>query len=180
MNDEQIIIQLRGNKRDKALVKLYRYFPKVEKLILSKGGSKADAQDIFQESLIIFCEKVEDDGFELTSSANTYIYGICRLLWRNELRKRKNQKWSEIQTELNDDAEQELEAKLLQDSRINLIESVLNDLGKRCLELLKLFYYQALSMKDIVKKLDFSSEKIAKNQKYKCMERARKKVQELS
>jgi DNA-directed RNA polymerase specialized sigma24 family protein len=53
MDDQQILTLLRDKATDKAFKRLYRDFPKIENLILQKGGSKEDATDIFQEALII-------------------------------------------------------------------------------------------------------------------------------
>lgn len=178
MNDQVIIETLQSKKRDKALVRLYRYYPKVEKLILSKGGNKPDAQDIFQEALIVFCRRIEEPNFELSSGIDTYLYSVCHFLWRNELKKRNKRPSSEIVIELHAEAELELEELVRKEERIKVAMSVVVDLGNRCLELLKLFYYQSLKMTEIAKKMDFRSEKIARNQKYKCLERAKLKLKE--
>lgn len=53
-------------------------------------------------------------------------------------------------------------------------------LGQKCKELLELFYFKKLSMKDISKKLGFASEKVAKNQKYRCIEKAKENLKNLS
>ncbi len=42
----------------------------------------------------------------------------------------------------------------------------------RCKQLLRLFYFENERMAEIAKKMGFSSEKSAKTQKYKCMEKA--------
>ena len=89
MDDKIIIELLKSGKQDKAFLKLYKNYPKVEKLILSKGGSKEDAKDVFQEALIIFYEKVCNTEFKLTSAIGTYLYSVCRFLWKDELIKRK-------------------------------------------------------------------------------------------
>lgn len=83
MNDQKLIELLQSNKTDKAFANLYKGYPKVEKLILSKGGTKADAQDVFQEALIVLYRKVTSTKFELTSQLSTYLiicsrdFGIC-------------------------------------------------------------------------------------------------------
>ena len=66
MNDTKIVELIRSKKRDKALMKLYKYMPVVERYISSKGGTKDDARDVFQEALIVFCKKLSSDDFKLT------------------------------------------------------------------------------------------------------------------
>ena len=107
MNDDQIIEILRTSKRGKALDKLYRYYPKVENMIRSNGGEKQDAQDLFQEALIIFCKKITDSQFALTASINTYVYSICKILWLKELKKKQRGATVKIETELTSTQEEE-------------------------------------------------------------------------
>ena len=55
MRDEQIISLIAMDKPDKALIILYKHLPLIRKLILSNGGTREDAEDLFQEALIILC-----------------------------------------------------------------------------------------------------------------------------
>ena len=51
------------------------------------GGTRDDAKDIFQDALIIFHRKVRSEEFVLTCAVSTYLFSICRNLWREELRR---------------------------------------------------------------------------------------------
>lgn len=53
------------------------------------------------------------------------------------------------------------------------MEKALTQIGKKCQELLELFYGFGKSMAEIAKKLDFRNEKVAKAQKYKCIQKAK-------
>lgn len=176
MNDDRIIAILKSGRRNKALVRLYRYYPKVEKLVCSRGGNKADAQDIFQESLIIFCERIQNESFKLTSAIDTYLYGVCRFLWSNELKKRNRRTGLAIPIE--EQPAEEVEVDQEREEKIQKAMSALAQIGARCLELLKLFYYQSLKMEEIAEAMGLSSAKVARNQKYKCLERAKLKLKE--
>ena len=87
MTDEQIIGQLRTENPDKALVRLYRHLPKVERMVRNAGGTRADAKDLFQEALIILLGRAKEHSFRLTCSISTYLYAICRNKWQEELRR---------------------------------------------------------------------------------------------
>ena len=178
MYDSKIIEILRSRKRDKALVRLYKYYPNVKKLIRSKGGDHEDAQDIYQEALILFCKKVADTKFVLSSSIDTYLYGVCRFLWKNKMKKKNQGKLVEFDTELKSTDEEELQRALDKEKKMKMTEEILDNLGDRCWEILRLFYHDALKMKEIAEKMGFKSEKIAKNQKYKCLERAKLNLKE--
>ena len=176
MTDNAILSMLKDNRQHQALTRLYTYLPVVEKLILSKGGTRVDAQDIYQEALIIFVRKVEEGNLVLNSSIDTYLYGICQMLWRNELRKRGTHQSLDIFVDLPE--QNGLEEALLLEQRYRQAEVALNKLGERCKELLVLFYHKAMSMKSIATKMNLSSEKVAKNQKYKCLEKAKQHLQQ--
>lgn len=178
MTDQQIIVLLREKQTDKAFVRLYRDFPKVEKLILTKGGSKDDAKDIFQEALIILYRKAQDAQFELTASLGTYLYSVSRFLWKDELKKRNRTETVEL-GDVSSDLQKDIREANEKESRLKLAETALSSIGERCFELLQKFYFHALSMSQIATEMHLSSENVAKNQKYKCLERARIKLQEL-
>ena len=179
MNDQKIIKYLKEGRRNKAFVRLYQSFPKVEKLILSKGGSKQEAEDIFQEALIVFYKKVIQAEFELTSSISTYLYAVVRYLWKDRLRQLNKEAYKNeeiISTLAN---ENEIPEFIERESKFRQVEEVLNSIGEKCLKILQLFYYQKLSMKAIARQVDLKSERVAKNQKYKCLERAKNKLNEI-
>src|SRR5258705_11058735 len=89
MYDQQIIWLFRENNEDKAFNVLYKHFPMIRKSVLSNGGNAQDAEDIFQEALIILCRKAKDPGFKLTAQLSTYLFSVRRFLWKDELKKRK-------------------------------------------------------------------------------------------
>jgi RNA polymerase sigma factor (sigma-70 family) len=171
MKDLEIIEEIQRGNREVGLKILYKEFPKVKIKIISTGGTKEIAQEIFNDSLLLLVEKVEHPGFELTSKLTTYLFGIARLLWMNELRrknKRQELEWSDALIVTNEDLEydEEKERKLL------AIENIMNSISAKCKQLFKLFYYHNESMKFIAEKLNFSSVNSAKTQKYKCLEKA--------
>lgn len=178
MTDQEIIHILQTNKRDKGLQRLYRYYPQVEKLIRSKGGSKQDAQDMFQEALIVFCGKVKQEDFKLTASLDTYLYSISRLLWSNASRKHKKSQSTVLSVDPADEGDADWQEAIEREERIKLAEEAVSELGQRCWEMLRRFYHESMSMREIAKISGFKSEKIAKNQKYKCLEVARHKFRQ--
>ena len=93
--------------------------------------------------------------------------------------KKKNQgKLVEFDTELKSTDEEELQRALDKEKKMKMTEEILDNLGDRCWEILRLFHHDALKMKEIAEKMGFKSEKIAKNQKYKCLERAKLNLKE--
>jgi RNA polymerase sigma factor (sigma-70 family) len=148
-------------------------------MIKTNGGNTQDAEDIFQEALIILCRKIKVPGFELTSKLNTFLYSICRFLWKDECKKTKKQMPLDFDTGFNISEQYQMQDLIDQELRARQAEQVINELGDRCRELLLLFYNAGLKLKDIAIKMGYNSEATAKNQKYKCLETARQKLKDL-
>ena len=180
MTDPTIITLIRAGENDKALDALYRFFPPVRKMIRNYGGSRQDAEDIFQEALIVFCKKVRGTDLVLTAKLTTYLFSICRYLWKDELKKRRHFKSNAV---IDDDPFPDeavnISAAVEDEREAKLAELVLDELGGRCRDLLLLFYTAGMKMKDIAVKMGYSSENTAKNQKYKCLETAKNRLREL-
>lgn len=177
MSDQNILEFIRAGKDNAALNRLYRYYPTVQKMIVANGGSRADAEDIFQEALIICIKKFRTPGFQLIAGLNTYLFSVCRLLWMDELKKRKKQAFVEFGPQAGIELA-DIEADILGETQARVAEQVLVKLKDRCRQLLLLFYQGRMKLKDIARKMGYSSENTARNQKYKCLEAARDQVKE--
>jgi RNA polymerase sigma factor (sigma-70 family) len=168
MNDKKILELFKEGQREKAFSKLYGLYPKIEALIVSKGGQKQDASDVFQEALIILNRNLEKSDFKLTSSFYTYLYSVSRFIWKDTQKKFSKQELHNL-----NNIEIEHFHSVLEEKKYQLAENAFLELGNRCQELLQLFYHKAMSFKDIANVMQFKSEKIAKNQKYKCLTKAK-------
>ena len=177
MEDQKIIDLIKSQKHDKVFTTLYKYFPVVKKMIVANGGRSEDAEDIYQEALIVFYKKASDPDFKLTSSINTYLYSIARFMWMDQFKKQQKQAFVDIEKEQVN--ELEFTAAIETENQFKLAEKVISELGERCKELLILFYFQSQKLKDIAKKMGYNSENTAKNQKYKCLEAAKLKLKAL-
>ena len=60
MSDQKIIDLIRNNQHSKALTKLYRIYPAVLKYVTEYGGAESDAEDIFQDGLLVFMNKINE------------------------------------------------------------------------------------------------------------------------
>ncbi|TDW99517.1 RNA polymerase sigma factor [Dinghuibacter silviterrae] len=175
MPDQKIVQLIRAGRSDAALDALYGYFPMARKTVVAHGGSTQDAEDVFQEGLLILCRKIRETDFVLTARLSTYLFSVCRLLWMDELKKRKRA----VPPTLQDPPDEALADVLLRESRFRLAEKVLAELADRCRELLLLFYTRRLKWQEVAARMGYSSENVARNQKYKCLEAARTRLAEL-
>lgn len=157
------------------LTLLYRKWPVIRNYLKSIGCDNTSAEDIFQEALLIYSRKKEDPNFVLAVEPIFYVRNTCKLLWYNQARKENKHISVSIETDL---AEKDQNDWLEKELKIRTIETVLTKLGEKCQDLLALFYGQGWSMEDIAKKIGLRSDKVAKAQKYRCLQKAKDLVQE--
>jgi RNA polymerase sigma factor (sigma-70 family) len=160
-----------------SIKQLFRYYPVVKKYIRANSGSAAEAEDIFQEALLIYWERMKTPGFELTSSRETYVFGICKNLWYAELKKKGRMplQGQELLPDASFQSEENPE-----EEKIKKAQQAIEFLEEKCRLILNLFYHHKASLAEIARKLKMVSETAARNQKFQCLEKARKKFKELN
>ena len=126
---------------------------------------------------MIFVEKVRKPDFTLTAAASTYLYSVSRFLWIDRRRKSGREVAVAEMREADPD-DFDLEAHLEKERRFAFVEQALERLGDRCKQMLQGFYLKKQSMQELATQFGFASERSAKTQKYKCIERARKMARE--
>ncbi len=179
MNDQNIIALIRTGDSNEALNALYRHFPSVRKMVLANGGSVNDAEDVFQDALIILIRKVRATDFKLTAQLSTYLFSVCKYVWKDELKKQNRLIVDDLTSDVGNIEQPEMAEAIAHENKAKLAEQVLSELKERCRELLLLFYHSGMSLRDIAAKMRYNSENTAKNQKYKCLEWAKIRLREL-
>lgn len=171
----QLIQQLRSGQSRTALAQLYECFPMIRQLINQHGGNDSDAQDIFQEALLVLYRNAQKTDFKLTCAPSTYLYSVARYLWKDVRKKRQREVGLDEPQHLPCvDIHSDMECHQEQQQQQHALASVLQQLGDKCKTLLKAYYYQKMTMKEIAQAFDYRNVDSAKTQKYKCIERAKK------
>jgi len=171
MTDQEILQYIRRKEFNRAVRELYKLEPMVRGILHKYGAPDTVIPEVFNDSLVLLLEKVQKQEFQLTSKLSTYLTGISLNLWRNQSRKLSNQKRVELDVEIAKSyAFVEYDAE--KEEKLRLLDTILEKIQDRCKQLLRLFYFENKRMADIAKTMGFSSEKSAKTQKYKCMEKA--------
>jgi len=169
MKETQLIEKLKGNN-EQAFKLLYKYFPKIRSYLLKFGASKQEAEDIYHDALYILINKLNDPSFILTSSVNTFLFGICKHKYISLHREKKKN----IDLDLDASLTQDIEAALKEDEKYEMAKLAFQKLDENCKKLLKAFYVDGKRMKQIAQIFGFGSDKVAKTQKYRCLEAAKK------
>src|SRR6478609_7472332 len=88
ISDRDIVLQLRSGDRDKVIQYLYQTsFPKIRSYIVSRGGSREDARDVFQDTVMVFFRKVtegliSEDGMNVPA----YMMNMAKNRWMYKIR----------------------------------------------------------------------------------------------
>ena len=163
------------NGRTQSIKAIYNScYPVIKSLVFRNNGSEFEAKDIFQESLILLFEKLNQPDFRLSCSIKTFLYAVSKRLWLK--------KWNEQKTKVYDtqfetepaDMESLIQKNEDQDKAIRKMMTSIEALGEPCAAILKDFYLKDLSMNDIAVKFGYTNSENAKNQKYKCLQRLKK------
>ncbi len=179
-NDVQILEALQdATKINQALSRLYDFhYGMLEYFILQNSGTESDAQDTIQETMLVFVTMVQKQKYRGDASIKSMLYSINRNIWLTELRRRKNRSKRDVIFE----SEKEIEigdysSELIKMEGYKMMMELFDKLGKGCKSILTLFYFDNLSMEEIVKKEHFSNEQVLRNKKYKCMKALTAKVE---
>ncbi len=160
---------------------LYKfYFPSVKNFILKNNGTEEDAKDIFQETIIVLLEKVPKDDFNLTSSLKTFIFAISSNLWLKCLRDSNKMVKTEVdvyEKYLTDYEEAETD---ISQANTNRLVKVFKIMTNKCITLLKAIFYDEKNIDTITKDYGYTNKHNAQNQKFKCLEQARRGNDSLS
>ncbi len=157
---------------DQAIRFIYeQYADMISAFIMKNNGTYQDAEDIFQETVVAFIEVVRSDKFRGESTIKTFLVSIARNRWMNELNKRERTGYREqVFENVRDDKESDI-SSLIADREIQQqFREVLGRLGEHCKKILMLFYYENLSMKEIVAHVPYENEQVVRNKKYKCLQ----------
>jgi DNA-directed RNA polymerase specialized sigma24 family protein len=152
------------------IICLYRdSFPDFARMIRRMGGSLEEAKDAFHDALLIYMEKERAGNLRLHSSPKAYLLGTAKICWLHTQGKGATSPLPdgfEVPTP-EDEATEEIEQSLLN----SLVRS-----GRKCMELLKAFYYDHCSMQDIAIRFGFNGQRSATVQKHKCLEKVREDI----
>jgi RNA polymerase sigma factor (sigma-70 family) len=169
-SDEEIIKALKKGDDDAVLSFLYKeVLPKVKHYIKSNKGNDDEAKDIFQDAVIIFYKKVKQSSFNEVMNVTSYICFISKNLWINRVKKMN--KTVEMPDNMLLNSDEDLLSNIIIEEKRNALSSLLSQIGEECQQLLKFSIYDNLSMKEICKKLGYSSENVAKTYNYRCKQK---------
>lgn len=175
--DTELLTGLAAGNRD-AVTAIYKLYHSVlTKWILSRGGLEADAEDVFQEALVVLFEKAKSPEFCLTCKLSTYLFAVSKRLWFKKVERTAPYNTLDLDGDEEKDFgtyDDDLQLYVEKEEQYNQLTKALLQLGEPCSSLLKAFYEEKKNMQEIAAAFQYTNAENAKTQKYKCLTRLRK------
>jgi len=171
-SDAELLANLQSGKNvNESIQVIYKeHFQQLSWFVMNNSGSRQDAEDIFQEVVVDFIDVVQRNKFRGGSSVRTFLYSLNKYAWLNELKRKgramqRETKYDREQESQETDVSHFMSAREARSQVMTIVEQ----LGDACKKILVLFYYENLSMKEILEKTDYETEQVVRNKKYKCL-----------
>lgn len=179
MSEHQLILLLKESD-EAALKKVYLENRKPFISFARKFRvSEEDIVDVYQDAIIALREKAFQGELDaLTCSIRTYLFGIGKYMLFERARK-NNKKVSDFPIEKEDYNYQEIATTFFEDEPNELqvlMQNAFATLGKKCKEVLSLFYYRGYTIDEIAAQLNYENKNVAKSQKSRCIKQLKEKI----
>lgn len=173
-SDNELLNALRRGD-EAAFEYLYRrYYRMAARQVRDQGFAGIEAEDLFQEVLLILVQKIQNPDFRLTAKLSTYLFAIMRNLAFKKTGKKPA-------APLPDDAALSKEEPIsvaersLWEEKLNVVSGYLELLEDNCQRLLLLSFFEKRPQAEIAAAMGYS-ESFVKVKKHRCLEYLRKKI----
>src|ERR1700712_2198704 len=172
-SDEELVAAIRQNENlNKAIQFIYQHYSgKLSSFLISYGASEQEAQDVFQETVVAFIDIVKKETYRLDAKISTFLTAVAKNIWFNEVKKKERSAFREKQFEIGRSQVEEDVSHFINEREMKQqMRSLVYKLDEPCRKILMLFYYENLSMKEIVQHLPYENEQVVRNKKSKCLQ----------
>lgn len=176
-SDDEVLVGL-IRKDEKVIRYIFNeHFNTIKRFIAHNNGTHEDAEDVFQDAVLIIYEKARDKDLNLECSFKTFIYSVSRHIWFQKLEKNRinpaNIGDIENFIELSDEMMYEVYDE--DRERTKIFQQHFLALGQDCQKLLQLFM-KKIPLSEIMKIMGYKSVKYTKTRKFLCKERLKKRI----
>ncbi|AXG70645.1 RNA polymerase sigma factor [Kordia sp. SMS9] len=171
MEKQQLDVQSRLRKDDKkALEEVYvAYKEAFVNYGLRFNLDREDLIDVYQDSVIAMYQNFTTKQTHIEkSSLKTYLFSIGKHKIYDRLKERKQFVGAVVAAD--DFEEIDLNETILTKEQ-RLLQKYFTRLGESCQQILKLFYYRSLSIKEIVQQTQYKDENTVKSHKSRCLKK---------
>ncbi len=142
---------------------LYKKFgPMVLAHVMKNSGSREDGDEILQRTVLKVWEKVNTGAYQAQGKFDQFFYSVATNMWLDELRSRRRKPVSRLgksEEYLQDEGEEDWSRKVVKNDSIDAIYRGLKKLGDTCKELIEMYHFQEISLKEIaeIKQYDYGN-----------------------
>lgn len=170
--DNNILEAITQGRDDKVLKVLYQEeLPKVKHYVLNNSGNEEEAEDIFQDAVLILYKQVRRNKFDPKHEVGAFLFSVARNLWINKAKRDKRQIRLDEGYQAHVEDEAHFMDEMISQERERTINDILDRIGKKCKQLLIYSVFEKMSMKEICERMGFSTENAAKTRNYKCKQK---------
>lgn len=146
-------------------------FPSISHWIKKNSGSEKDAEDLFQDALVVVYQKAKDPEFALNCKLSTFIFGVVKKMWLHKLRTKDRYLATDFTlTETFSSSNQAIIDHLIEEHEIDILyKSKFKKLTDECRSILSLFF-NGSSMSQVMESMGFQTENMTRKKKFRCKE----------
>jgi len=167
-NSKIIIDCIRTGNNSEALKYLYKDpLFKIRKFILKNSGTLDDADDVFQDAIIVLFQYVKNGKYKEEYDLDGFLFKVARNSWTDIARKKqKIIKESFVGFDISDDTD--LLNDTIREEQLDTFYTLFNKLEDNCKKILSYVIFDKKSMKEISELMGLKNEKVAKSQHHRC------------
>ncbi len=161
-----------GHVEDAWAETLYREaYPSIRSFVRRHSGDEAEAEDIFQDAILVFSKKRSDPDFRLSCAPSTFLFAVARNLWLKRLRERRRRSRIESLPEIFSPAPYVERATELGSW---VVQHWIPLITPTCQSVIVALFVTVVPIERLMEKMGWKNRHTAQNLKYKCLEQLRR------
>lgn len=176
MKGDRIVEEFKANNQLVIKQQYLRYRDEFVLFLRKKYGAQHETGlEIYHEAFYILYQNIISNKLNhLTSTLKTYLFQIGRNQFLNETK--RNKRHTNFEPNTFDSPASETNREQTAALATEIIQKALKDLGDKCRDILKLFYFEKLRNDEIMERLNYATVDSVKTQKYKCFQQLKNAV----
>lgn len=169
--EPSVLIELIRKEDRKALLEIYKTcFPQVRHYITINSGNEYDAEDVFQDALVLIYLKIKNNTLFINASLSSYLNGIVKFLWLKELERKRKYFGTSLETAEQVPTDIDFLSDYIKMEKRKLILYHYLELNEECQKLLDL-HIKETPIGRITAIMGYSSDQYTRNRRNACKER---------
>jgi RNA polymerase sigma factor (sigma-70 family) len=166
LSDNEIIQGIFEHNQNVLITVYHENYRTIRQLVKTNSGDDDDANDVFQDAIMVMYQKIRSNNLNLTVSFGTYFYSVAQRIWLNELKRKKRypsfNEGIEFQIE-----EAEIIELMNRNDLHKLVWKHFEKISHDCQKVIKLFL-EGKSIAEVTEIMKYNSEQHTKNRKLRC------------